>query len=634
MKLCPNCRTRYPDDANFCPQEACATTDGPRRLQPAPDAGKPRYQPLSRIGGSSTGEVWKARDSENGAEVAYKVIAPEVLPTATAQSRAEREFKQLMRVHSPRVATVLDCGRTPEGRLYVAMELCAGEPLDRMLKGGPVPFDKAKAIVGQVGQALLEAQKAGIVHRDVSPKNVLVSAAGEVKVINFPVARPVSDKVSGVPAYVSPEQAQGKPVDQRSNTYSLACIFYQLLTGEPPFQAATAQAVLELHVSSPPLPPSQRRPEANVSPEIDRVILKALDKNSSRRHLTLRLFLTEIEGLTAPTAVAPAAGVTAPGGSREGGFAKTMLFAGGQAEVANLVARAIAARTGATPAHGSPAVTPRAGQAVAAVATAPAPAVAPTPAAGNTLASASGVLDSGTAASAPRRVPPLAAATAAAAASPVREAAGGSGTEKAPGKGAAFRETLWFKKGDVDQMVADHKAKVAGDKAAEVAAATAVTEDVRPLEDRYIDDGTVTTEDRKKFSLRAAGTTGAVPTTQAAPRAEDLSDREVIEEIAGTRRTMILVIAGVVVAALVIVLMLMMSRKPSLPVRPPPPHATGAIDPAPAGPAALPAAKLPSASAAAAKSQRRPSHSQPVKKKSQSSVAALARPRADRGQSG
>src|SRR3954447_17892200 len=206
MKLCPTCKTRYPDDANFCPQEACATAEGPQRLQAAPEASKPRYQPLARIGGSSTGEGWKARDSESGTEVAYKIIAPEVLPTATAQSRAEREFKQLMRVSSPKVATVLDCGRAAEGRLYVAMELVAGEPLEKMLKTGPLSFDKAKAIVSQIGQALLEAQKAGIVHRDVAPKNVLVTAAGDVKVINFPVARPLTEKVAGVPAYVSPEQ--------------------------------------------------------------------------------------------------------------------------------------------------------------------------------------------------------------------------------------------------------------------------------------------------------------------------------------------------------------------------------------------------------------------------------------------
>jgi serine/threonine-protein kinase len=622
MKLCPTCRTKYPDDANFCPQESCATPDGPQRLQPAPDGGKPRFQPLSRIGGASTGEVWKAKDTETSGEVAYKIIGPEVLPTATAQSRAEREFKQLMRVQSPRVATVIDSGRTPDGRLYVAMELVQGEPLERMLRTGPLPFDKAKSIVGQVGQALLEAQKAGIVHRDVAPKNVLVAPSGDVKVINFPIARPLTDKVSGVPAYVSPEQAQGKPVDQRSNTYSLACIFYQLLTGEPPFQAPTPQGVLELHVSSPPLPPSQRRPEANLSPDIDRVILKALDKNSSRRHLTLRLFLTEIDALTAPGAAAPAVGA-APAPGREVAFAKTMLFAGGQAEVASLVAKAIAARTGGTPAAGSPLVTARAAQPAAAQVPAPAamptaaavastlvatPSPAPAPAASPVVATAATPAEGApVVVAAPAASPAPRAAAPAPAAEPAEKDQGKDKGKK--GKAAAFRETLWFKKGEADQMVADAKAKLAA-KGAEAEAA-APAEDIRPIEDRYIDDGTVTTEDRKKFSLRTGGTATALPAVGRSVPGEGMSEKDVIDEIAGTRRTMILVLAGVVVAALVVVLMLMMSRKTPKPAPAAAPHAAEVAPPAPG--ALAPAA-------AVAGGDSRPA-AEPTKKKSAPSTS-------------
>jgi hypothetical protein len=512
--------------------------------------------------------VWRARDNETGAEVAYKIVAAEVLPTAAAQSRAEREFKQLMRVQSPRIATVLECGKAPDDRLFVAMELCDGPTVDQLLRNGPLPFDKAKNIVGQVGQALLEAQKAGIVHRDVAPKNVIVTASGEVKVINFPIATPVTDKVSGVPAYVSPEQAQGKPVDQRSNTYSLACIFYHLLTGEPPFQAPNPQALLELHVSSPPLPPSQRRPEANLSADIDRVILKALDKNSSRRHLTLRLFLTEVEALANPGA--PAAPVAAATGNREVGFAKTMLFAGGQAEVASLVAKAIAARTGggghATPAGGSPATSPSMAPAVAAPVNLPSAAVAST-----ILAGAARDPDPSTSAQVARLTPPpvtpyspgsAAVANAAPAAAPMPVASptpaplakGAPSDDSKGGMKPAFRETLWFKRGDVDQMVAEAKAKMAG-KAPEAAE---LPEDVRPLEDRYVDDGTVTTEDRKKFSLRSGGTATALPSAGSRLPGAGMSEKEVLEEIAGPRRTMILVVLAVVAAAAVVVVFLVM----------------------------------------------------------------------------
>ena len=594
MKLCPTCQTKYPDDANFCPQEACATPDGPQRLQALPDDSKPRFQPTARIGGGRTGEVWRARDNESGAEVAYKIVGAEVLPTAAAQSRAEREFKQLMRVQSPRITTILDCGKAADDRLFVAMELVDGQTVEQLLRGGPLHFDKAKNIVGQIGQALLEAQKAGIVHRDVSPKNMIVTPTGEVKVINFPVATPVTDKVSGVPAYVSPEQAQGKPVDQRSNTYSLACIFYHLLTGEPPFQAANPQALLELHVSSPPLPPSQRRPEANLSPDIDRVILKALDKNSSRRHLTLRLFLTEVEALNAPgVPAAPAAA----GGNREVGFAKTMLFAGGQAEVASLVAKAIAARTGgthATPAGGSPATAaPMAAQAPMVM-----QANAPSPAVASTIVASGGNGQEAVSAHVSRLTPPPvtpyspsggaspAPAMAVAPAPTPAPAQAKAGDDKS-GVKPAFRETLWFKRGDVDQMVADAKAKMASRSDT-----GEVPEDVRPLEDRYVDDGTVTTEDRKKFSLRSGGTATAMPSAGNKLPGAGMSDKEVMEEIAGPRRTMILVVLGVVVALAVVVILWMMKNRgaehSSISTEP---AANAAVVPAPA-PAPAPTPKL------------------------------------------
>jgi eukaryotic-like serine/threonine-protein kinase len=622
MKLCPNCKTKYPDDANFCPQEACATPEGPQRLQSISDEGRARFQPLNRLGGTSTGEVWKARDNDTGGEVAYKVVAVDVLPSPAAVARAEREFKQLMRAQSPKIATIVDCGKTADDRLFVAMELCSGDSLEKVLRAGPLPFERAKAIIAQIGQALLEAQKAGIVHRDVAPKNVLVSTSGDIKVINFPLARPVSDKVSGVPGYVSPEQAQGKPVDQRSNTYSLACIFYHLLTGEPPFQASTAQAVLDLHVSSPALPPSQRRPEANLSPDIDRVILKALDKNSSRRHLTLRLFLSEVEALSPPGAAMAAGGHGAPTGV---GFAKTMLFAGGQKEVASLVAKAIAARTGTghTPVQGVPVTAPAAsvGPAAAAVASTMV-ATAGVPHAEHVPAPAPAPVSRLT----PPPVTPMSGAPATA--SP-------SGGKIDPKTG--FRETLWFKKGDVDQMVADAKAKLAANRPS---SEVELPEDVRPLEDRYLDDGTVTTEDRKKFSLRTGGTATAMPSGGGKLPGDSMSESEVMHEIAGPRRTIILVVAGVLVAAVVVVVFMMLRGKsaektselvPPAPtpavVAAPPPRPTPPPAPPPAPAAAVAKeAESPAAKEAPAAPKKKHKRTTPA-----SSSSSSGRHRGDRG---
>jgi hypothetical protein len=416
--------------------------------------------------------------------------------------------------------------------------------------GGPLAFDKAKNIVGQIGQALLEAQKAGIVHRDVSPKNVIVTASGEVRVINFPVAHAGDDKVSGVPAYVSPEQAQGKPVDQRSNTYSLACIFYHLLTGEPPFQAANPQALLELHVSSPPLPPSQRRPEANLSPDIDRVILKALDKNSSRRHLTLRLFLTEVEALNAPGGRRARRGP----GDRGVGSPRPCCSRAGRPRWPAWWPRPSprAPAAGTTPAAAARHDQPRRSAPVRPPR--PDSVQAPWPAGQCSIGrhrqhhpglrrqrrgrglgpGVTADASSCHAVLAERRRQPGARRGGHPGAH-----AGGQGPigGRKSGVKPAFRETLWFKRGDVDQMVADAKAKMATRVGHRRGARGRA-----PAEDRYVDDGTVTTEDRKKFSLRAGGSRRGVHRPASKLPGAGMSDQEVMEEMAGPRRTMIWVV--------------------------------------------------------------------------------------------
>ena len=628
MKICPICKSKYPEDANFCPLETCATADGPQRLESVPELPASRFKPIERIGGGSTGEVWRASDGQTGGEVALKLVNPAVLGSAATQSRAEREFKQLMRVSSPRVATIIDCGRLPDERLFVAMELFPAESMASVLRAGPVDLDTARTLIGQVGQALLEAQKAGLVHRDVSPGNVLVGPSGDVKVINFPLAVPVTDRVAGDPAYVSPEQAQGKPADQRSNTYSLAAIFYHLLTGEPPFQAATPQAVLDMHVSNPVLPPSQRRPDAGISAEADRLILKAMDKSSSRRHLTLRLFLTELEGVKAATS---GSGAAKPAGG-DVGMARTMLFAGNQADVARMVAEAKAKAKAAVSAQpvnvpAAPAPEPAASRpapkapsisveptisvmdTMAAEPVPPAAAVRPAPAA--PAAPAKPVV-----VAAPRVATPVSKPVAAAQPTPVARsstpAVGGgvikpaeAGKAPPPKAGAAFRETLWFKKGDVDQMVADAKAKQAatGKPGAE---AELPTEDVRPLEDRYVDDGSVTTEDRKKFSLRTGGTATALPAAAAAIPGEKMSERDLVEEIGRGRRTAILLVAAVVIVAAIVVVAMMMKgraskRTLSTSTFPPAAAAVSSSPPAavPPAPAPRPAPLIPAATAVA-----------------------------------
>jgi serine/threonine-protein kinase len=318
MKTCPKCGEKFLDDANFCPMDAnklvpLPATGGPRtsggRAATPEPAGTPaglvngRFAPGPRLGGGRTGEVLRARDQQTGAQVVLKFIQPAVLPSPIAVERASRELRQLARVTSERVVRLIDFGKIADGRLFVASELVEGVPLDRLVaQEGPLVVPRARALAIQIGEALAEAQKVGVIHRDVSPKNVLVSAGDRARVMNFAIPLPVTDKIFGVPEFLSPEQAEGRTVDQRSNIYSLGAILYFLVTGQPPFAGDDPRSVCEQHLSQPPVAPSTRRP--GLPPEVDRLVLKALEKTSSRRHLTLRQLLSEIEAL--PAAGAPA----------------------------------------------------------------------------------------------------------------------------------------------------------------------------------------------------------------------------------------------------------------------------------------------------------------------------------------
>ncbi len=651
MKVCPNCQTKYPEDSNFCPQESCATPEGPRRLDIISEAAVARYEMQGQIGGSRSGEVFRARDVQTGATVAYKRVTRAVLTSPAVVERSQRELKQLQRAQSPRLAKILDFGKEPDGQLFVVSELAEGQTLAQVVAAsGPFSLERAKKIAAQIGEALLEGQKVGVVHHDLAPKNVLVGAGDQVKLINFVAPVPVTETVFGVPEFLSPEQAEGKLVDQRSNTYSLGGILLFMLTGQPPVEGASAAAVLEQVMKGSPVPPSLRVQGLNA--EVDRVVGKAMDKSPNRRPLTMRQFLTDVAGMmaVAPQTADPARGV---------GFAKTMMFAGGSPEAQKLVNQALAARAEANGAGAPPsgAAGPNATAPIGLVASeaprandsqatpppvarppgaeAPGPrrthgaAIAATmvalPAAGRIPGSVTGQndLDSG----ALPTPPPVAPAPTAAA------AAGGPAGAKPTGA-AAFRETLWFKQGDVDQMVADARAKLDASRAKTGPAAAApapepelAAADVKPLEDRYRDDGTVSVDDRKKYSLRSGGTAAGLPTVGGVVPGDRMSAEEMMGEIGGGKRTVIIIAAVAVVLAVVVGMYLAFRGKhiaqsaaalTPVPVQtqpappPPPPPAPAAAAPAPPAPAAAAAA---APAAAAADDEQAPKAHPPAAKK-------------------
>jgi hypothetical protein len=645
MKACPNCHAKYPDDANFCPQETCATPEGPRRLNPVPAEPAPRFQLTSKLGGGRSGEVWVARDSQTNEDVAYKLVTPAVLPTPATFERAQRELKQLQRAQNAHLARIIDFGRSGDGRLFVATEIVGGQPLGEMVAAtGPLPVDRAKKLIAQIGEALLEGQKVGVVHHDLSSKNVFVGSNDEVKVINFVTPWPITESIFGVPEYLSPEQAEGKLVDQRSNTYSLGALLQLMLTGQPPVSGANEAAVIDQILHGEATPPSRLR--QGLTPEIDRVVLKAMDKNPSRRPLTMRQFLSEVAGIVGMPGVA----VTAPasaGAPKGAAFAKTMMFAGGAPEVQNLVNQAAAARdaaNGTAPPAVAPMVpvptpAPVANAAAASVTgrthgAAVAATMVALPSAGGVIPGAGQIPGSGPSAAPTMQAAPAAGGGGGGGGAPAGgggAGGGGSGSGGGGGPGAGFRETLWFKKGDVEQMVAEAKAKAAAAAATKGKGAAAAAapeepplEDAKPLEDRYKDDGSLTVEDRKKFSLRSGSTQTAMPSVGGVVPGDRMSDAELVNEIGGGKKIAIIGVAVAVIAIIIaVVVMSMGGKKEGASSEAPPaaaaPAAAAAVPPpaaAPAAAAAAPAAapaeapKAPAAAPAAAAKAEAPAKTQ------------------------
>ncbi|HVV87565.1 MAG TPA: serine/threonine-protein kinase, partial [Kofleriaceae bacterium] len=306
MKVCPKCGTQYGDDANFCTADAGRLVAMAAAPAPAPAASGllgGRFQLGPRLAGGDSGAVHRATDTQTGATVAVKLIAPAVLTPAAQGQRVERELKLLERVKSSQIAQVLASGKQGD-QLWVASEWVEGGlPLNAQVEAGIIDVDRATELVAAIGAALLDAAKVGLVHRDLAPQNVLV-AGDQVKLINFAVPTP-GERVPGVPAFVSPEAIEGKPIDQRSTTYSLGALTYFLLTGQPPF-AGDAPAIHAAHLAGAVPPPSSL---AHIAPAFDAVIGRAMDRNPARRYLTLKQFLDDVAKAAAggpdPSTTAP-----------------------------------------------------------------------------------------------------------------------------------------------------------------------------------------------------------------------------------------------------------------------------------------------------------------------------------------
>ncbi|OBH15697.1 Stk1 family PASTA domain-containing Ser/Thr kinase [Mycobacterium sp. E3247] len=256
-----------------------------------------RYELGEILGFGGMSEVHLARDVRLHRDVAVKVLRADLARDPSFYLRFRREAQNAAALNHPSIVAVYDTGEaeTPTGPLpYIVMEYVDGVTLrDIVHTDGPLPPRRAIEIIADACQALNFSHQNGIIHRDVKPANIMISNTNAVKVMDFGIARAIADSgnsvtqtaaVIGTAQYLSPEQARGDTVDARSDVYSLGCVLYEILTGEPPFTGDSPVAVAYQHVREDPIPPSRRH--EGISADLDAVVLKALAKNPDNRYQT------------------------------------------------------------------------------------------------------------------------------------------------------------------------------------------------------------------------------------------------------------------------------------------------------------------------------------------------------------
>ncbi|MEV6330366.1 Stk1 family PASTA domain-containing Ser/Thr kinase [Streptomyces sp. NPDC051909] len=292
-----------------------------------------RYELGSVLGRGGMAEVYLAHDTRLGRTVAVKTLRADLARDPSFQARFRREAQSAASLNHPAIVAVYDTGEDYVDGVsipYIVMEYVDGSTLRELLHSGRklLPERTLEMTVG-ILQALEYSHRAGIVHRDIKPANVMLTRTGQVKVMDFGIARAMGDAgmtmtqtaaVIGTAQYLSPEQAKGEQVDARSDLYSTGCLLYELLTVRPPFIGDSPVAVAYQHVREEPQPPSVFDPE--ITPEMDAIVLKALVKDPDYRYQSADEMRADIEACLdgQPVAATAAMGVAAYGGGY-GGYA-------------------------------------------------------------------------------------------------------------------------------------------------------------------------------------------------------------------------------------------------------------------------------------------------------------------------
>jgi serine/threonine protein kinase len=338
---CPSCGTIYGDDAKFCtkdggrllPHGPGATPVAPQESRPTaaraggptPGPSKPvlnhsnmagqvldgRYAIVKKVGEGGMSFVYLAHDVSTNERYAIKILSPALSKDENSMARLRREASLGIRLVHPNVCNIVRLGETEDGLVYVVMPYVEGEILaDLNHKLGVIPLPTAVEWVVQVAEGLHVAHELKIVHRDLKPENIMICKKPDgvqyAVVMDFGLAKErkaggelekltATGIILGTPEFMSPEQLRGKPLDARTDIYSLSLMMYEMLTGKLPFEGRTQQEMMIARLRNDPIPLRQRRPGMDFPAGIEKVLTKAMARNADERYATTLEFAADLK---------------------------------------------------------------------------------------------------------------------------------------------------------------------------------------------------------------------------------------------------------------------------------------------------------------------------------------------------